>query len=101
MTSEICQEVIEESDLIRERRIEIERVDQAIVALLQQRVRLAREVGRLKSGAGLALFDPAREAAVVRRAAAQARDDGISEDGIRQIFWQVIGLCRRAQVGES
>jgi len=100
MTSETCQEPVEESDPLRERRLRIERIDRAIVRLVQQRVRLAREVGQLKSKSGLATLDPAREAAVVRRAAAQAREDGISEDGVRQIFWQVIGLCRRAQRGE-
>jgi chorismate mutase / prephenate dehydratase len=101
MSSEICQESTEERDPIRERRLEIERVDQAIVALVHRRVRLAREIGRLKTRTGMPLLDPAREAAVIRRVGALARGGEVPEDGIRQIFWQVIGLCRRAQMGES
>lgn len=77
---------------------EIERLDNEIIGLIAERVRLAREVGEAKQVAGLATLDHAREAAVVRRAVEWARESGLSqEDEVRQIFWQLIGLCRRAQ----
>lgn len=79
-------------------RDEIERVDHEIIRLIAERVRLAREVGAAKHAAGLATLDHSREATVVRRAVERARDVGLSEDDeVRQIFWQLIGLCRRAQ----
>ena len=79
-------------------REDIERVDHEIVRLIAERVRLARAVGAAKHEVGLATLDHAREAAVVRRAVERARDAGLSEaDEVRQIFWQLIGLCRRAQ----
>ena len=66
------------------------------------RVRLARDVGRTKRAAGLPTQDPAREAAVIRHAAELAREAGLQDDDVRTIFWQVIGLSRRAQLeGES
>lgn len=82
--------------LLRARR-EIERIDREIVVLLTERVRLALEVGRAKREAGLPLLDPAREAAVVRRAVGLARDSGVSDEDVREIFWHVIGMSRRAQ----
>ena len=76
----------------------IEGIDHEIIRLIAERVRLAREVGAAKQAAGVGTLDHAREATVVRRAVERARDAGLSEDDeVRQIFWQLIGLCRRAQ----
>lgn len=82
-------------------RAEIERIDREIVALVADRVRLAREVGRAKRAAGLPTLDPAREAAVVRHAGSLARDAGLVDEEMRTLFWHLIGLSRRAQVEEE
>jgi chorismate mutase len=79
-------------------RQEIERIDRTLIELIAERVRLAREVGVTKRAAGLPTLDPAREAAVIRQAAEVAREAGLLDDNIRHIFWQVIGLSRRAQL---
>ncbi|HEX2190716.1 MAG TPA: chorismate mutase [Longimicrobiaceae bacterium] len=89
-----------ELDLAR-LRVEIERIDREIVALVSDRVRLAREVGRAKRAAGLPTLDPAREAAVVRRAGSLARESGLVDEEMRALFWHLIGLSRRAQVEEE
>jgi chorismate mutase len=81
-------------------RQEIEGVDDRLIALLGERVQLARRVGVAKRGAGLPTLDPRREAAVVRRAGEQARAAGLQDEDVRYIFWHVIGLCRRAQMEE-
>ena len=77
---------------------EIERIDRALIGLIAERVRLARAVGVAKQGAGLPTLDPAREAAVVRRAGALAREAGCTDEDVRYIFWHLIGMCRRAQL---
>jgi len=83
-------------------REEIERVDRAIIEMIGKRVQLAREVGAAKKKANLPTLDHAREAAVVRRAVDVAREGGVEfDDEIRQIFWQLIGLCRRAQTHDD
>jgi chorismate mutase len=82
-------------------RDEIERVDRAIIDLIVERVRLAREVGGIKREAGLPLLDPAREAAVIRRAATLARDAQLADDDVRQVFWHIVGLSRRAQLADE
>lgn len=79
-------------------RDQIEAIDAALIELIAQRVRAARDVGRAKRSAGLAILDPAREAAVVRRAVELARGQQLDEEDIREIFWHIIGLSRRAQL---
>ncbi|HEU4996496.1 MAG TPA: chorismate mutase [Gemmatimonadaceae bacterium] len=83
-------------------REEIERLDADIIAAIARRVQLARDIGAAKRELQLPTLDPAREAAVVRRAVGIARDAGLAfDDEIRQIFWQLIGLSRRVQQGEA
>lgn len=78
-------------------RDEIARVDGEIVALIAERVRLARGAGPLKRALGAPLLDPPREAAVVRRAGELGREAGLDDEAVRAVFWQLVGLCRRAQ----
>lgn len=78
-------------------RDEIEAIDRSLVELIARRVDLAREVGHAKRSEGLPTLDPAREAAVVRRAGQLAREVGIADEDVRYIFWHLIGLARRAQ----
>ena len=83
-------------------REEIEQLDLALIQLIANRVRLARDVGAAKRAAGLPTLDHTREAAVVRRAVVLAREAGLSyDDEVRQIFWQLIGLSRRAQTDDA
>jgi chorismate mutase / prephenate dehydratase len=82
-------------------RAEIERIDRALIGLIAERVTVARRVGAAKRAAGLPTLDPAREAAVVRRAGELAREAGLADEDVRYIFWHLIGLSRRAQMEEG
>lgn len=82
-------------------RAQIEAVDRDIIRLISERVALARRVGDAKRAAGVPVLDPAREAAVVRRAGALAREFQLEDEDVRYIFWHLIGLSRRAQLEES
>ncbi|HYH82135.1 MAG TPA: chorismate mutase [Longimicrobium sp.] len=77
---------------------EIERIDRELIGLIAERVRIAREVGVAKTELGIPTLDPAREAAVVRRAGELARELGLGDEDVRYIFWHLIGLSRRAQM---
>jgi prephenate dehydrogenase len=83
---------------LRAIRDRIEQVDREIIALIGERVHLAREVGAVKRELGVPTLDPAREALVVRRAGALAREAGVGDEDVRYIFWHLIGLSRRAQL---
>jgi chorismate mutase len=75
--------------------------DREIVGLIARRLDLAQAVGAAKEARGLPVCDPAREAAVLRDAAAAAREQGLDAEVVRQVFWCIIGLCRDAQVGTA
>jgi chorismate mutase len=76
---------------------EIERIDRELIALIAERVRVARQIGRAKREAGMNTLDPAREAAVVRRAGEIARELELDDEVVRRIFWQLIALSRSVQ----
>lgn len=86
---------------LSELRTEIERIDDELIGLLADRVRLARRAGEVKRAAGKPILDPAREAAQIRRAAKLGREAGVPVESTRDVFWHIIGLCRRAQLGET
>lgn len=80
-------------------RDEIERIDRDIIALLARRLTLGKRTGDLKRDAGLPILDPTREAAVIRRVTEEAREAGLPPEPIREVFWQIVGMSRRAQEG--
>ena len=82
-------------------REEIEMVDARLIAAIAERVALARAAGFAKAAAGEPVVDPAREAAVVARASALARAAGLPEDEIRGLYWRLLAMSRRAQMGET
>ena len=78
-------------------REQIERIDNSIISLLAERLALGKRTGELKRSAGMPILDPTREAAVIRRVTASARDAGLPPEPIREVFWQIVGMSRREQ----
>ncbi|HEX6747789.1 MAG TPA: chorismate mutase [Longimicrobium sp.] len=97
----MAQDAPPAAERLGELRVQIEQIDRSIIGLIAERVRLAREVGIAKHELGLPTLDPAREAAVVRRAGELAREAGLGDEDVRYIFWHLIGLSRRAQMEEG
>ena len=59
------------------------------------------EIGRTKAELGLPVMDPAREAAVVRRVAALAREKGVDEELARDVIWKIMASARETQEEED
>ncbi|CAN5752032.1 chorismate mutase [soil metagenome] len=78
-------------------RAEIEQIDRQLVELLAARMALGRRTATIKRAAGLPILDPQREAEVIRRAVTTAREHDLPVEGVREMFWQIVGLSRRAQ----
>lgn len=85
------------NDELKRCREEIAKLDQDLVELLRKRVDLALETGKLKREIGLPILDPSREATVIRVAGESAREKGLAEETVREIFWRILALSRTAQ----
>jgi chorismate mutase len=79
---------------IRER---IDQIDEGLIDLMAARLELALEAAEVKTAGGMAQEDLAREAAIVRRATALARDRGLEAEATREVFWKLMALSRAAQ----
>ncbi len=86
-------------DRLEELRQRIMEVDEELVDLIGERKSLVVEIGEIKDELGLPVLDPAREAAVVRRAASLARDHDLDEELIRDVIWRIIASARGEQGG--
>ncbi|MGH6622924.1 MAG: prephenate dehydratase [Burkholderiaceae bacterium] len=72
---------------------QIDEIDAKLVALLNERARVAEKVGDLKRAAGAPVFRPEREAEVLRRIAALG-DGPLTAAGLTNIFREVMSACR-------
>ena len=89
------------TDRLEELRQRILEVDEALVELVGERRALVLEIGRIKAELGLPVLDPAREAAVVRRAAALAREKNVDEELTRDVIWRIMASAREEQEGSG
>ncbi|HEU0200785.1 MAG TPA: prephenate dehydratase [Burkholderiaceae bacterium] len=74
-------------------RDEIDEVDRRLVALLNERARLAQEVGRVKNHGNAPVYRPDREAEVLRKIAA-SNCGPLSEAALIGVYREVISACR-------
>lgn len=86
-----------EATRLEELRQQIAALDEQLIRILGQRLALAAEIGEVKRRLGLPVLDPAREAEVVRRAAAAARDQGVDPELVRDVLWRLIAQSRGIQ----
>jgi chorismate mutase len=73
---------------LQQKRKDIDEIDAEILALLNRRAEVVRELGEIKLRAGLPLVDWDREAEVIRRAARQT--DGSLRDGSANRIYRAI-----------
>ena len=73
-------------------RREIDRIDDQILGLLNDRARIAVEVGELKAKSGSVVYRPEREKDIYRRLATLSRGP-LDQESVRAIFREVIAAC--------
>jgi chorismate mutase-like protein len=81
---------------LKEKRIKIDLLDQKLLTLLNQRLRVALEVGKIKKGIGKEIYDPGREKKVLEKLKLRNRGPLKEQDLIR-IFRTIMKVCRRSQ----
>jgi chorismate mutase len=86
------------SDLkkLKEKRRSIDLLDQKLLMLLNQRVHVALQIGRIKKRIGKKTYDPAREKEVLEKLKLKNRGPVKKQDLIR-IFRTIIKVCRQSQ----
>ena len=71
----------------------IDAIDGKLVDLLNERARVATEVGRIKHEVGAPVFRPEREAEVLRKVAAKSAGP-LGEAALSNVFREVMSACR-------
>jgi chorismate mutase/prephenate dehydratase len=89
-------------DLARLRE-QIDALDRQIVHLLNERARLAIEVGHVKATAGRPLHDPERETEVLRRVreANAAAGATLPDDEVADLYERIVALTRQVEAAET
>jgi chorismate mutase len=81
---------------INEIRIRIDLLDDVLLRIFNERARLALEIGYLKKGLSLPVFDPARE----KRIFARMKDENpgpLDDEAIVRLFERVVDESRRLE----
>jgi chorismate mutase len=89
--------------MIDELRARIDVIDEQLVALLNTRAACAIEIGRLKRSLGLPIYQPEREAEVVRRVREATAHLGgpLTEEAMGRLFERIIDEARRLEGAAS
>lgn len=80
-----------------ELRDDIDRLDEVIVRLLNERARVAVEVGRLKKELHVAIYQPDREKQVLAHVRGVASEGPLGPDAIARLFERIIDEARRLE----
>lgn len=71
----------------------IDRIDRELVQLMNQRAKLAHEIGKIKDANGMVAYDPAREEEVLARISEMNRGP-LQANGLRAIYRELISASR-------
>lgn len=82
---------------LEELRKEIEQIDWKIVEMIDQRLRVVKEIGELKKASGTAVVDLTREKWLKEQHASAAQQYSIDQSLIEKIFQLIIMASRDVQ----
>ena len=80
-----------------ELRADIDRVDEVLVRLLNERARVACEIGRVKKEQGIELYQPDREKLVLAHVRSVGSEGPLGADAIARLFERIIDEARRLE----
>ena len=75
-------------------RDDIDRVDEVLVRLLNERARVACEIGKLKKAQGIDLYQPEREKQVIDHVRSVATEGPLGPEAIARLFERIIDEAR-------
>jgi chorismate mutase len=84
------------SKRLKENRMKIDLIDQKLLGLLNQRLRIALGGGKIKKEMGKKIYDPKREKEILEKLSLRNRGP-LKEDDLKKIFVAIIKVCRQSQ----
>ena len=86
------------SEKLKDRRKKIDLIDRRLLKLLNQRLIVALEIGKIKREIGEKVYDPKREKEVLRKLKIKNRGP-LKEKDLEKVFRTIMKVCRRSQKG--
>jgi chorismate mutase len=85
------------SQKLKTKRKVLDLIDQKLLTLLNHRLRIALEIGKIKKEMGKKIYDPKREKEVLERL--KRKNKGLlKEEDLKKIFTTIIKVCRKSQI---
>ncbi len=78
-------------------RKDIDRVDEVLVRLLNERARCACEIGRIKKAENVEIYQPDREKQVLDHVRSIAAEGPLDPDAIARLFERIMDEARRLE----
>jgi len=92
------QPLREQNDMtLEDLRRDIDRVDEVLVRLLNERARCVCEIGRLKKELGVEIYQPDREKDVLQHVRDVASEGPLGSDAVGRLFERIIDEARRLE----
>lgn len=85
------------SQKLKKKRKEINLLDLKLLTLLNQRLRMALEIGKIKKGMGKKIDDPRREKEVLERLKLKNKGP-LKDEDLKKIFTTIMKVCRKSQI---
>jgi chorismate mutase len=84
------------SQKLKQKRKKINLLDQKLLSLLNHRLRIALEIGKIKKELGKKIYDPKREKEVLERLKRKNKDP-LKRGDLIKIFTTIMKVCRNSQ----
>jgi len=85
------------SQKLNKLREKINLLDQKLLTLLNQRLCIALEIGKIKKKMGKKIYDPKREKEILERL--KRKNKGfLKEEDLKKIFTMIMEVCRKSQI---
>jgi chorismate mutase/prephenate dehydratase len=81
---------------LRKKRNQIDLIDQKLLNLLNKRLSIALEIGKIKKERREKIYNPRREDEVLKRLTF-TNQGPLKEEDLKKIFKKIMGVCRKSQ----
>lgn len=82
---------------IEKLRKKINKIDEEIISLLVERVKIIKKIGEIKKEKGLEVFDKDREEEIIFKLKKKAEENGLNKDFVVDIYKKIIEESKKEQ----